>query len=153
MRCLIVCLCFSLCWSSPTRAQSKVAAIPIVGLRDNPVESVALIHADVVVEPGKTLTDATVLIEGTSITAVGVDLEIPTALSRSIVPGKGYTPGSLILAAKRRCRLRRRRRATGTGTYFPNERHRQRSMEKLMMRASCDPRGLQLGWLHRKAAS
>jgi N-acetylglucosamine-6-phosphate deacetylase len=93
MRCLIVCLCFSLCWSSPTQAQSKVAATPVVGLRDNPVESVALIHADVVVEPGKTLTDATVLIEGTSITAVGVDLEIPDGFEQIDCAGKRLYAG------------------------------------------------------------
>ena len=93
MRYLFFCVCFSLCWSSPIQAQSRVAATPIVGLRDNPVESVALIDADVVVEPGKTLTGATVLIEGTSITAVGIDLEIPDGFEQIDCSGKKLYAG------------------------------------------------------------
>ncbi|MGI9471181.1 MAG: amidohydrolase family protein, partial [Rubripirellula sp.] len=58
-------------------AQRDVAAAPIVGLRDDRPSDYALLHADVVVEPGVTLDDVSVLIRGTTITAIGHDIEIP----------------------------------------------------------------------------
>ncbi len=53
------------------RAQSQVAAEPIVGLRDNRPRDYAFQHAEVVIQPGHSIVDATVLVQGTSITAVG----------------------------------------------------------------------------------
>jgi N-acetylglucosamine-6-phosphate deacetylase len=60
-----------------TRAQNDVAAEPIVGLRQNRPHDYALQHAHVVVQPGQSIDDCTILISGTSITAVGTDLKIP----------------------------------------------------------------------------
>ena len=69
---------FAVTWlPGPLRAQSEVAAEPIVGLRDNRPTDFAFHHAEVVVAPGQTMLDATVLVQGTSITAVGVNVEIP----------------------------------------------------------------------------
>ena len=58
-------------------AQSEIAARPTVGLRDDRPGDHALVHADVVVQPGQTLSDVTILVEGTAITAVGKEIEIP----------------------------------------------------------------------------
>ncbi len=65
----------SLCASAS--AQSEVAAEPILGLRDNRPRNYALVNAHVVSGPKQTIEDAIVLIQDTSITAVGKDVEIP----------------------------------------------------------------------------
>lgn len=64
-------------WPVELCAQSQVAAQPIIGLRDNRPRNYAFQHAEVVVAPGQSIQDATVLLKGPSITAVGVGLEIP----------------------------------------------------------------------------
>ena len=58
-------------------AQSDVAAKPIVGLRDNRPRDYALKGATVTIAPGQQIEQATVLIQGSSITAVGPSVEIP----------------------------------------------------------------------------
>ncbi|MDE0862160.1 MAG: amidohydrolase family protein [Rubripirellula sp.] len=74
-------------------AQSEVAAEPIVGLRENPVAGFAFVNAEVVVAPGQMITDATVLVEGTSITAVGQQLAIPEGYQEIDCEGKRIYPG------------------------------------------------------------
>ena len=77
MRYAFASLCIAFLTPTLVLAQSQVAAEPIVGLRDNPGDGFAFVHADVVVEPGKTLADATVLVTGTSITSVAKTVPIP----------------------------------------------------------------------------
>ena len=74
-------------------AQSKVAAEPIVGLRDNPVAGFALLNAEVVVSVGHMIQDATILVEGTSITAVGKQVAIPAGYQKIDCKGKRIYPG------------------------------------------------------------
>lgn len=59
------------------QAQSDTQAKPIVGLRENPIHGFAFVNAEVVVSPSRTLSDATVLVEGASITAVGQQQAVP----------------------------------------------------------------------------
>jgi imidazolonepropionase-like amidohydrolase len=75
------------------RGQSQVAAEPIVGLRENRPSDYAFQHALVVVEPGHAIVDATVLVEGTSITAVGTDVEIPAGFMTIDCTGKSIYAG------------------------------------------------------------
>ena len=57
-------------------AQSRVAAEPIVGLRENRPDDYALTHVKIV-QPGQVIKDATILVQDTTIIAVGTDVEIP----------------------------------------------------------------------------
>jgi imidazolonepropionase-like amidohydrolase len=75
------------------RAQTDVAAKPIVGLRENPIAGFAFVNADVVVSPSQTLTDATVLVEGASITAVGQQQAIPAGYQIIDCQGKRIYSG------------------------------------------------------------
>jgi imidazolonepropionase-like amidohydrolase len=74
-------------------AQSTTAARPILGLRDNAPQKFALTHAEVVVEPGQSIADATVLVEGSSITAMGVAVEIPPGFMSIDLTGKRIYAG------------------------------------------------------------
>ena len=58
-------------------AQDPGDARPVVGLRENPPDSVFLKDARVVVEPGRVIESTSVSIRGTSIVAVGKDIEPP----------------------------------------------------------------------------
>ncbi len=77
MRVLIAAVLVSFFCSTDGWAQSRVAAEPIVGLRENAPRHYALTGARVVIEPGRVIDGATVLIEGTSIKAVGKEVIIP----------------------------------------------------------------------------
>ena len=57
-------------------AQSTVDTRPVVGLRDQPIESRILQNARVVVAPGEVFQRASIAIEGSSIVAIGADIEI-----------------------------------------------------------------------------
>ena len=90
-------LFLALLWATllPTvlHAQSEVAAEPIVGLRNNPVAGFAFVNAEVVVSPGQMITEATVLVEGRSITAVGKQVTIPEGYQEIDCEGKRIYPG------------------------------------------------------------
>lgn len=75
------------------RAQSNTEAKPIVGLRENPIPGFAFVNAEVVVSPTRTITDATVLVEGASITAVGQRKAIPAGYQVIDCAGKRIYPG------------------------------------------------------------
>ncbi|MDA7893463.1 amidohydrolase family protein [bacterium] len=75
------------------QAQNDVAAKPIVGLRENPVAGFAFVNAEVVVSPSQTIADATVLVEGASITAVGQQQTIPAGYQIIDCEGKRIYPG------------------------------------------------------------
>ncbi len=79
--------------ATPSQGQSETAATPIVGLRDNRPRDYALQHAEVFVEPGRSIVDATVLVRGTSITAVGTDIEIPPGFMTLDLTGKKIYAG------------------------------------------------------------
>ena len=75
------------------QAQSDTEAKPIVGLRENPIPGFAFVNAEVVVSPSRTLSDATVLVEGASITAVGQQQVIPAGYQVIDCEGKRIYPG------------------------------------------------------------
>ncbi len=79
--------------AAPVEAQSPSAAEPIVGLRDRRPESYALVGADVVTQPGSLMGQATVLIEGTSIVAVGKNLDLPAGCQIIDCTGKRIYAG------------------------------------------------------------
>lgn len=74
-------------------AQSNVAAKPIVGLRDNRPTDFALQNAKVIVAPGQTIDNATVLIQGSSIIAVGRSVEVPAGYMTIDCTGKQIYAG------------------------------------------------------------
>ena len=95
-------LLFAVVQATPGLAQSSrdsgtvknsAAAKPIVGLRDNRPQAFAFVDAEVIVEPGRILPRATVLVEGTSITAMGADLEVPSGFKTIDCTGKKIYPG------------------------------------------------------------
>lgn len=90
---LVPILLFSAAMAGDSLGQSEVAAKPIVGLRDNRPSGYALLHADVVVQPGEVIADATVLVAGTSITAVGRDLKAPAGYQSIDCSGKKIYAG------------------------------------------------------------
>jgi N-acetylglucosamine-6-phosphate deacetylase len=92
-RCLLFVLLSMMLSASAALAQTDVAAKPIVGLRDNRPRDFALQHATVVVAPGQTIEDATVLISGSSITAVGTDIEVPAGSMAIDCTDKQIYPG------------------------------------------------------------
>ena len=71
------------------KAQSQVAAEPIVGLRENSPAKYALVGGTVVVQPGKAIKKATVLIEKSSIKAVGKNVKLPAGYQ--VIDCKGLT--------------------------------------------------------------
>ncbi len=74
-------------------AQSDVSTRPIVGLRDHRPANVALVGADVIVQPGELLTEATILVQDTAITAVGKKIEIPDGFQVIDCQDKRVYPG------------------------------------------------------------
>lgn len=91
----LACLCLIVFFTSTQSAlaQSNVAAEPIVGLRDDRTALFALVNADVVVEPGQLISDATILVRGTLISAVGQGVEIPAGYEIIDCQGKRIYPG------------------------------------------------------------
>ncbi len=92
-RCLLLSWVFMLWLPIAARGQGDVAAQPTVGLRDNRPRDYALQHATVFVEPGRAIEDATVLIEGSSITAVGNNVEVPAGFMEIDCAGKQIYAG------------------------------------------------------------
>jgi len=74
-------------------AQNDTAAEPVVGLRDNRPRAFALQHALVISEPGKTIDDATILIDDTSIVAVGREINVPAGFMAIDCSGKRIYAG------------------------------------------------------------
>ena len=74
-------------------AESQVAAEPIVGLRDNRPDDYALVGAKVVIAPGKSIDNATILIEDTTIIAVGDDVAVPPGFMQMDLHGRTVYPG------------------------------------------------------------
>ncbi len=89
---LLMILC-SLILPTALQAQSDTQATPIVGLRENPISGFAFVNAEVVVSPSRTLSDATVLVEGASITAVGQQQPIPAGYQVIDCEGKRIYSG------------------------------------------------------------
>lgn len=82
-----------LAFSADATAQDSTAAEPTVGLRDLQVEKYLLENARVVTAPGEILDGASVLIEDTSIAAVGTAVEAPTGAKRIDCQGKTIYAG------------------------------------------------------------
>ncbi len=82
-----------ICGATAALAQSDVAAKPIVGLRDNRPRDFALQNAKVIVAPGQTIENATVLIKGSSIVAVGKTVEVPAGYMAIDCTGKQIYAG------------------------------------------------------------
>ncbi len=78
---------------SLAQGQSEIAAEPVVGLRDNRPRDYAFEHATVVIEPGRVLHDATILVEATTITAVGTEVEVPSGYMTLDCSGKTIYAG------------------------------------------------------------
>ena len=76
-------------WADPTA--------PLQGIRDNSSQLIAFTGAVVHTEPGKTLTNATVLVQKGKITAVGVDVKIPAGFQQINVAGYHLYPGFIDL--------------------------------------------------------
>lgn len=76
-------------WADPTQ--------PLQGIRDNSAQLLAFTGAVVHTEPGKTLTNATVLVQSGKITAVGTDLKIPAGFQQINVAGYHLYPGFIDL--------------------------------------------------------
>jgi len=76
-------------WADPTQ--------PLQGIRDNSVQLLALTGAVVHTEPGKSLSNATVLVQSGKITAVGTDLKIPAGFRQIDVAGYHLYPGFIDL--------------------------------------------------------
>lgn len=76
-------------WADPTQ--------PLQGIRDNSSQLLAFTGAVVHTEPGKTLTNATVLVQSGKITAVGTNLKIPAGFRLIDVSGYHLYPGFIDL--------------------------------------------------------
>ncbi|MEM9366852.1 MAG: amidohydrolase family protein [Planctomycetota bacterium] len=76
-----------------SNAQSLDSTRPIVGLRESLPSRVALTNATITVAPGKTLQNATLLIDGTSIRDVGPGVEIDEDVEVLDCSGKHLYPG------------------------------------------------------------
>ncbi|MFK8111669.1 MAG: amidohydrolase family protein [Rubripirellula sp.] len=81
------------CFVGALHGQTETAARPIVGLRKHAPKKFALTHADVVVEPGQSLLDSTVLIEGTTIIAMGDQVDVPPGFMTIDLTGKRVYAG------------------------------------------------------------
>ncbi len=90
---ILVAVGLACCFAAEVSAQSQVAAEPIVGLRENRPRDYALVGARVVTRPGHAIENATVLIAGTSITAIGTDVEIPAGAMSIDCTGRWIYPG------------------------------------------------------------
>jgi hypothetical protein len=93
MRAIIAILSITTIFGSDLCAQSQVAAEPIVGLRDNRPDDYALVGAKVVIAPGKSIDNATILIEDTTIIAVGDDVAVPPGFMQMDLHGRTVYPG------------------------------------------------------------
>ena len=76
-------------WADPTQ--------PLQGIRDNSAQLLAFTGAVVHTEPGKTLSNATVLVQSGKITAVGTNLKIPAGFRQIDVAGYHLYPGFIDL--------------------------------------------------------
>ena len=74
-------------------AQGPGSAEPIVGLRDQRPQQFALTGGRVVIQPGRELDEATVLISGTSIREVGTNLAVPAGWKEIDCRGKTIYAG------------------------------------------------------------
>ncbi len=70
---------------------------PLQGIRDNSAQLLAFTGAVVHTEPGKTLSNATVLVQSGKITAVGTNLKIPAGFRQIDVAGYHLYPGFIDL--------------------------------------------------------
>ena len=93
MRTIIAILSFTTMLGSHALAQSQVAAEPIVGLRDNRPDDYALVNASITTEPGKSISNATILIQDTTIIAVGNNVAIPSGFMTMDLQGRTVYPG------------------------------------------------------------
>jgi imidazolonepropionase-like amidohydrolase len=73
--------------------QDPGASDPIVGVRDTLPQVYALEHVDIVVRPGKTITDGTIVVRDGSIISVGAEVEIPAGAERLDRTGHTVYPG------------------------------------------------------------
>lgn len=90
--CFFGCLIF---WVAIPAAfgQDPGDARPVVGLRENPPDAVFLENARVVMAPGKVLESASIAIRGTSIVAVGPDIDPPVGANIIDCSGKTIYAG------------------------------------------------------------
>lgn len=91
-------LCASLLLCHPAAGQSESqqypgATSPIVGIRNNIPDTVALEHIDIVVHPGKRIEDGTILIRNGAIIAAGKDVAVPAGAERLDKTGHIAYPG------------------------------------------------------------
>ncbi len=91
-RCLLLCLPLLGCVAL-VRADRPDQTAPVVGIRQQPPNSFAITGARVVVKPGETIENATIVVEGSRITAVGADESIPRAARIIDMSGKTIYPG------------------------------------------------------------
>lgn len=86
----------SLCCILPAvavSAQDPASAKPVVGLRENRTSTFAFVGGDVVTEPGVKISNATIVIRGTSILAIGADVQVPAGAKVIDCKGKTIYPG------------------------------------------------------------
>ena len=93
IRLLILILLVSAGSDASVYSQSQVAAEPIVGLRDNRPKDYALVGARVVTRPGRVIENATVLIQNTSVTAVGAEVDVPAGFMQMPCAGRTIYAG------------------------------------------------------------
>ena len=93
MRVTVAVLCIMFLPGANLHAQSRVAAEPTAGLRDNRPDDYAITGVTVVTEPGRRIEDATILIEDTTIIAVGDEVDIPPGFMEMELTGRTVYPG------------------------------------------------------------
>lgn len=74
-----------------SNAQDLRSTQPTVGIRRNPTQLVALVGARVAIRPGEMIEDATILIDGSIITAVGERLKISIPLGAEEIDSRHQT--------------------------------------------------------------
>ena len=79
--------------TAPTRADRPDQTAPVVGIRQQPPRTFALTGARVVAKPGEVLENATIVIEGSRIIAVGMADSIPPAARVLDMSGKTIYAG------------------------------------------------------------
>ena len=90
----VICLCLALLLgTAPTRADRPDQTAPVVGIRQQPPRTFALTAARVVAKPGEVLENATIVIEGSRIVAVGVADPIPPTARVLDMSGKTIYAG------------------------------------------------------------
>lgn len=80
-------------WS--LNGQDPTAARPVVGLRDNTPQNFALTNIEAIPRPGKSIPAATLLVEGSTITALGVGVKIPDGFKTIDLSGKRVYAGMI----------------------------------------------------------